>query len=60
MLQNYPDFEIITSDTMPWNKHMFKINEELGFKPYKTGARFKFTKEFLENYLHINKSNQSQ
>jgi len=52
LFENNPDFKMITSDTMPWNKHMFRINEELGFKPFKTGARFRFTKEFLENYLN--------
>ena len=51
LLMNYPDFNIISTDTMQWNKYMYKINEDFGFKHYKTGARFRFTKEFLENYL---------
>jgi hypothetical protein len=53
--EDFPEFKFIHTDTMPWNKYMFKINEEFGFKPFKKGAKFRFTKEFLENYLKINK-----
>jgi hypothetical protein len=55
LLEKYPDFKIITTDTMPWNKYMYKINEDFGFKAYKKGAKFRFTKELLENYLKLNK-----
>lgn len=48
---DYPDFEYVITDTFPWNKHMYRINEEFGFKPYQKGYTFKFTKEFLDNYL---------
>ncbi len=54
LLKKYPNFNMITTDTMPWNKYMYKINEEFGFKPYKKGAKYRFTTKFLENYLHIN------
>ncbi len=47
------DFDFIQTDTMPWNKYMYRINEELGFKPYKEGFEFRLTKEFLENYLNV-------
>lgn len=53
MLEENNDFRYITTDTMPWNKYMFKINEEFGFKPYRKGCSFKITKEFLENYLKL-------
>lgn len=51
VLEENKDFKFITTDTSTWNKYMFKINEELGFKPYKQGFVFKLTKEFLKNYL---------
>ena len=47
------DFAFIQTDTMPWNKYMYRINEELGFKSYKEGYEFRLTKEFLENYLNV-------
>lgn len=53
LLEEKKHFKIITTDTMPWNKHMYKINKELGFKPYRTGCTFKISKAFLENYLNI-------
>ena len=49
--EDYPDYEYILTDTYPWNKHMYRINEEIGFKPFKKGYTFRFTKEFLENFL---------
>ncbi|MBK8550725.1 MAG: hypothetical protein IPL53_06550 [Ignavibacteria bacterium] len=49
--EDYPDFEYIMTDTFPWNKHMYRINEEFGFKPSQKGYTFRFTKEFLDNYL---------
>jgi hypothetical protein len=36
---------------MPWNTYMFRINEELGFKPHKEGFEFELTKEQLRKYL---------
>lgn len=51
ILEDYPDFEYAKTDTYPWNKYMYKINEEMGFKPSEIGISFGFTKEFLENHL---------
>jgi GNAT superfamily N-acetyltransferase len=53
LLEENKDFKYITTDTMPWNKYMYKINNEFGFKPYIKGCSFKITKEFLENYLKL-------
>ena len=44
MLEEYPDFEFIRTDTYPWNKYMFRINEEMRFKPYEEYCEIKFTK----------------
>jgi GNAT superfamily N-acetyltransferase len=51
LLEENNDFRYITTDTMPWNKYMYNINNEFGFKLYLKGCAFKITKEFLENYL---------
>lgn len=51
LLEVNKDFKFITTDTMPWNKYMYRINNEFGFRPYKQGYYFKLTKEFLKNYL---------
>ena len=51
IIEDYPDFEYAKTDTYPWNKYMYKINEEMGFRATEKGLTFKFTKEFLENYL---------
>lgn len=51
LLEENKDFRYITTDTMAWNKYMYKINTEFGFTPYRKGCSFKITKEFLENYL---------
>lgn len=51
LLEENKDFEFVTTDTMPWNKYMYRINEEFGFKPVKYGYDFKLTKEFLENFI---------
>jgi hypothetical protein len=53
LLEENMEFRYITSDTMPWNKYMYKINDEFGFKPYLNGCAFKITKEFLKNYLNL-------
>lgn len=53
LLEENKDFKYITTDTMPWNKFMFRINEEFGFKPHRKGTSFKLTKDFLENYLNL-------
>ncbi len=47
LLEENKDFEYLTSDTMPWNKYMYKINEEFGFKPYRHGYVFKLTNEII-------------
>ncbi len=49
--EDYPGFGYVITDTFPWNKHMYRINEEFGFKPYQKGYTFRFTGEFLENFL---------
>jgi len=51
ILEENRDFKFITTDTMQWNKPMYRINEGFGFKPYKQGCNFKLTKAFLEDYL---------
>lgn len=52
LLNENKDFKYVTTDTMPWNTFMFRINEEFGFKPHKRGCSFKLTKELLKNYLN--------
>jgi hypothetical protein len=52
MLKENKDFKYVTTDTSPWNKYMFRINEEFGFKKHRTGCSFKLTKELLNNYLN--------
>lgn len=54
LLEENNDFKFITTDTMPWNKAMYHINNEFGFKMYMSGCQFKITKQFLENYLNQN------
>lgn len=39
--EDFPDFEYILTDTFPWNKYMYRINEEFGFKPFKKGYTFR-------------------
>jgi len=46
--EDYPNFRHALTDTYPWNKYMFRINEDLGFKILCEGCIFKFTKENLE------------
>ncbi|MBK8550724.1 MAG: GNAT family N-acetyltransferase [Ignavibacteria bacterium] len=41
MLEEHPDFEFIRTDTYPWNKYMYRINEEFGFKPYEEYCEIK-------------------
>ena len=49
MMEEFPDFEYIMTDTYPWNKYMYRINEEMGFKPFKEYSELKISKEVLEN-----------
>jgi len=49
MMEEFPDFEYIKTDTYPWNKYMYRINEEMGFKPFKEYSELKISKEVLEN-----------
>lgn len=51
MLNDYPDFDYIRTDTYPWNKYMYKINEEMGFIPYKEYTEFRISKSKLINKL---------
>ncbi len=51
VLEDYPDVDHIFTDTFPWNKYMYRINEEMGFKLYRHEINFEISKEFLENYL---------
>ncbi len=51
LLEENKDFKYITTDTMPWNKYMYRINEEFGFIPFEHGAEFTIPREFLKNYL---------
>lgn len=52
LLEENKTFKFVETDTMPWNKYMYRINEEFGFKPVRYGSEFKLTKQFLENYLN--------
>lgn len=45
---------MFTSDTMPWNTYMFRINEEFGFRFQRKGYAFKLTGEFIENFIKSN------
>ncbi len=49
--EEYPGFRHAITDTYPWNKHMFRINEELGFRIFNEGTIFKFTKSNLEKII---------
>lgn len=51
LLLNDKDFTYITTDTMPWNTYMYRINEEFGFKPYKNGAVYKLEKDIFKAIL---------
>ncbi|MEO8665689.1 MAG: hypothetical protein ABI462_09350 [Ignavibacteria bacterium] len=51
MLEEYPDFEFIRTDTYPWNTYMYKINEEMGFKPYEIYTEIKLSKSQIEKFL---------
>lgn len=53
LLEENSDFTNIETDTMPWNTHMYRINEEFGFKPFKNGYEFKLTSDFIKNYLNL-------
>jgi GNAT superfamily N-acetyltransferase len=46
--EDYPGFRHAITDTYPWNKYMYRINEELGFRIFNEGIIFKFTKSNLE------------
>lgn len=48
--EDYPDFSQILTDTYPWNKYMYRINEEMGFKVTEKGLTFRFTKEYLDKF----------
>lgn len=48
ILDEYPDFDYIRTDTYPWNKYMYKINEEMGFKPFKEFTEFRISKYKLK------------
>ncbi|MDQ3022470.1 MAG: GNAT family N-acetyltransferase [Bacteroidota bacterium] len=52
IIEDYPDFEFALTDTYPWNKYMYRINEEMGFKPHRKEYAFGFTKEHLEKLLN--------
>lgn len=49
--EDYPGFRHAITDTYPWNKYMFRINEELGFRIFNEGSIFKFTKSNLEKLI---------
>ncbi|MBV6479695.1 MAG: hypothetical protein HGGPFJEG_02486 [Ignavibacteria bacterium] len=50
IIEDYDDFDFIRTDTYPWNKYMFNINQEMGFKPYKEYSEFRISKiNILEN-----------
>lgn len=39
--EDFPDFEYVLTDTFPWNKYMYRINEEFGFEPFQKGYTFR-------------------
>ena len=47
MLEEFPDFEYIRTDTYPWNKFMYRINVEMGFKPYEEFYEINYDKMIL-------------
>jgi hypothetical protein len=52
LLEENKEFKYITTDTMEWNKYMYKINNEFGFKPYRTGFSFRISRDFIKKYLN--------
>jgi hypothetical protein len=52
LLEENKDFKYITTDTMPWNKYMYKINSEFGFKPFRKGCSFRISRDFIKNYIN--------
>lgn len=52
MLEEYPDFEYIRTDTYPWNKYMYSINEEMGFKSFEEYFEIIFTSDKIKKYLN--------
>ncbi|HAX48906.1 MAG TPA: GNAT family N-acetyltransferase [Ignavibacteria bacterium] len=53
LLEENSDFTNIETDTMQWNTHMYRINEDFGFKPFKYGYEFKLTSDFIKNYINL-------
>lgn len=51
MFEKFPDFEYIMTDTYPWNKYMYSINQEMGFVPFQEYLELKITKESLINFV---------
>ena len=51
ILNEYPDFEYIMTDTYPWNKYMYRINESMGFKPFKEFTEFRISKDKLNKKM---------
>jgi len=51
LLKENPEFEFIRTDTYPWNKHMYRINEEMGFKPYEKYTEMKIQRSQIEKLL---------
>ncbi len=60
ILEDYPDFRHILTDTFPWNKYMYRINEEFGFRILDEASSFDITSEFLEKIIMNSNSNQTQ
>ena len=58
IFDGFPDLEFIATDTFPWNKYMYRINEDFGFKPFKKGYTFRITENLLNNY-ESNSGNRS-
>lgn len=56
LLSRNKDFTYITTDTMPWNTYMYRINEEFGFKPYKNGCFYKLEKDIFKTILNNNET----
>lgn len=53
LLEENESFTYLTTDTMPWNTYMYRINEEFGFKPYQHGIDLKVTKATVEKFLKL-------
>lgn len=48
VLEDFSNIEYALTDTFPWNKYMYRLNDKLGFRPYREEYNFEFTLDFLK------------